>query len=345
MANNASRNSANEFYFQWHFLNSCNLRCTHCYQENYVPVELPIEQLLTIANRIIDALDKWGMYGRISLTGGEPFVSHSLYSLLDYLDSQERICSIHILTNGTLITDSVCEKLKKYKKLDEIQVSLDGGTAAVHDVTRGTGNFAKAINGIRLLKKYNFKVSSMFTITNKNKSDIINFIDLAVKEHIDYISLERVTPCGHSDTKDILSKEELHSVFELINKKAEEFSGRLVVRRTRPLWTNLADESKENKKVGGFCPVGFTCLAILCDGTLLPCRRLEIPIGNVLTDGIFKPWYSSKVLWDIRDKNNLKGKCHGCKKLSNCGGCRAVSYALTGDYLEEDPQCWMENQD
>ena len=24
-----------EFYFQWHFTNHCNLRCSHCYQEGY----------------------------------------------------------------------------------------------------------------------------------------------------------------------------------------------------------------------------------------------------------------------------------------------------------------------
>ena len=38
--------------------------------------------------------------------------------------------------------------------------------------------------------------------------------------------------------------------------------------------------------------------------------------------------------------NNLKGKCHGCENLPFCGGCRAIAYATTGDYMEEDPQCW-----
>ncbi len=337
------RNSANEFYFQWHFLNYCNLRCSHCYQGDYNFFELPFEKLIEIANKIIEALNKWNMFGRISLTGGEPFMSKSLFALLDYLDKQDRICSIHILTNGTLIDDEICKKLLKYNKLDEIQVSLDGGTQHVHDATRGEGNFDKAIDGIRLLKKYNFKVSSMFTITNKNKNDIFNFISLAIKENIDYISLERVTPCGHSANEDIISSDEIHRIYEQINLEAEKLSNEIAIRRTRPLWANLSKNSFDNK-VGGFCPVGFTCLAILCDGTLLPCRRLEIPIGNIFTDGIFKTWYSSKILWDIRDKNNLKGKCHNCKNISKCGGCRAVAFALTNDYLAEDPQCWMEEQ-
>ncbi|MDI6793431.1 MAG: SPASM domain-containing protein [bacterium] len=63
-------------------------------------------------------------------------------------------------------------------------------------------------------------------------------------------------------------------------------------------------------------------------------------MGNILKDGLFKIWYTSDVLWRIRDKNNLKGKCKGCKYIYSCGGCRAVAYAMTGDYMEEDTQCW-----
>lgn len=34
-----------EFYFQWHFLNKCNLRCKHCYQEGYTAIELSFDKL------------------------------------------------------------------------------------------------------------------------------------------------------------------------------------------------------------------------------------------------------------------------------------------------------------
>lgn len=60
-----------EFYFQWHFMNSCNLRCSHCYQEGYHYEDMPWEKLMIIANQITTALRKWNMLGRISLTGGE----------------------------------------------------------------------------------------------------------------------------------------------------------------------------------------------------------------------------------------------------------------------------------
>ncbi|MCL4418034.1 MAG: radical SAM/SPASM domain-containing protein, partial [Actinobacteria bacterium] len=57
-------------------------------------------------------------------------------------------------------------------------------------------------------------------------------------------------------------------------------------------------------------------------------------------DSIFKIWYTSDLLWKIRNKNNLKGKCNKCELIPRCSGCRAIAYAMTGDYLSEDPQCW-----
>ncbi len=45
------------------------------------------------------------------------------------------------------------------------------------------------------------------------------------------------------------------------------------------------------------------------------------------------------VKWYIK-KENLKGKCGVCKDRDKCGGCRAMAFAMTGDYMETDPYCW-----
>lgn len=336
-----TRDYSREFYFQWHFLNACNLRCKHCYQENYMFHDPDFGTLKKIADEIINALEKWNMFGRISLTGGEPFTSSHLHDLIKYLDENNRIVSIDILTNGTLITDEDVSKLKKYKKLHQIQISLDGGTAEIHDLVRGKGNFERAINGIRKLKSAGLEVSLMFTLQQLNKDSVNDFIDLAIKENVDAITIERVTPCGQSAMEDIISADELKEIYKAITLRANVMSNKPVIRRARPLWINTSCyNTRSDCNIGGFCPVGLTALAILHDGTVLPCRRLEIPIGNILTDGLFKIWYTSSVLWDIRNKNKLKGKCHNCEKLAYCGGCRAVAYAVSGDYMEEDPQCW-----
>lgn len=334
-------NTSNQFYFQWHFLSKCNLRCKHCYQDDYAHGELEPDKLYAIADRIILALKKWNMYGRISLTGGEPFSSNMLFPLLKYLDDSERIIFIDILTNGTLLKEEHIPKLKKIKKLHQIQISLDGGNAETHDVVRGKGAFNGAIDAIRLLRSRGIEVALMYTLMRTNQNSYIDFVDLAERENVNAITVERVTPCGNSNIEDILTADEVKAIYKNITRRANTMDPSTVVRRARPLWVNtLCDNTRDNVSIGGFCPVGLTALAILWDGTVLPCRRLEIPLGNILTDGIFKIWYDSEVLWRIRDKRNLVGKCNGCSNLAYCGGCRAIAYAITGDYMESDPQCW-----
>ena len=335
--------SEKEFYFQWHFLNRCNLRCKHCYQEGYEAIELPFSKLKEIANQILSALNKWDMYGRISITGGEPFTSNQLYPLLEYLDKKERIKSVNILTNGTLITSDDINHLKSIKKLNEIQISLDGDCKEMHDAVRGEGAFQRALNSIRILKENGFRVAIMYTVMPNNKDGVIGAIDLAERENVDAMTIERVTPCGHGANMTNLNSDDIKEIFYLVTKRAKNIANNLKIRRSRPLWVNtlhLENDEEKREHIGGFCPVGLTAMAILWDGTVLPCRRLEIPIGNILEDGIFKIWYGSEVLWNIRDKNKLKGKCNSCSNMARCGGCRAVAYAITGDYMESDMQCW-----
>ena len=331
-----------EFYFQWHFINSCNLRCAHCYQEGYHCKEFSLEKLLRIADEISKALKKWNMLGRLSLTGGEPFLSPHLFDLIEYMEHCPEIKQFDILTNGTCIRQDHINKLKKCSKLHQIQISLDGPTEKSHDAVRGAGTFNKVKETIEALHKNDISVSIMFTLMQQNKKYAMQIIDFAQNNKVSAVTVERVTPCGSSDIADLLNKEEIKEIYEGITQKANNVSDSLTVRRLRPLWIHTAYLNKKNSsKIGGFCPVGFTSLAILWDGTVLPCRRLNIPIGNILEDGIFKIWYASDVLWKIRDKNNLKGKCHNCKDIERCGGCRAIAYETTGDYMGEDTQCWI----
>jgi radical SAM protein with 4Fe4S-binding SPASM domain len=282
------------------------------------------------------------MRGRISLTGGEPFLSPYLFHLMDYFENDVNTKQFDILTNGTCIEAKQIAKLSGYKKLRQIQISLDGATAATHDLVRGPGVFKRVVDTIRALRASRIEVSIMFTLMKSNMNEAVKIIDFAEKNRVNAVTVERVTPCGNSNLSDVLTKDEVKSIYEAITKRANIIDGQLTVRRLRPLWINTENKNtREDCNIGGFCPVGFTSLAILWDGTVLPCRRLNVPIGNILNDGLYKIWYSSDVLWRIRDKKNLQGKCKDCCNIERCGGCRAIAYETTGDFMGEDVQCWI----
>lgn len=345
-------NIFNEFYVQWHITARCNLRCPHCYQEEYnAKSELSLLDLYKIADQIITALKKWKMKGRIALTGGEPFLRGELFPLIEYLEQDENIWRIGILTNGISINQKIIDKLRKLKKLYYIQISLDGSNEKTNDFIRGNGSFKKAINSFRLLNINGIKTRLMYTVHKKNIQDVSSLIDLAINENIKTLTIERFVPEGQgAEFKDwFLSKDEIHNLFQEIVQRAESEYQKgtpLQIIKYRTLWaiinpdrTKITDIPLEID-VGGMCSIGIDSLTILQDGTVYPCRRLPLPIGNLLEDSIFKIWYTSDLLWKIRNKNNLKGKCNKCELIPRCSGCRAIAYAMTGDYLSEDPQCW-----
>lgn len=336
-----SQTKQREFYFQFHINRNCNLRCSHCYQENY-KVKEPYSDasLFQIGEHILSALKQWNYLGRIALTGGEPFLCPSLWPLLDMFNSSDLVNTLTILSNGTLIDEEQTSRLALFSKLREVQISLDGAGAETHDNIRGKGSFARAIDGIRRLKKAGIPVAIMFTLMPQNMTEATNLLELAKYEKVEYVTIERVVPCQSSGrTLGLISPEDLHRAYREVHAWAEnqpDGSHKVTVRRRRPLWVLFSEE------LGGFCPAGFSSLAILEEGTILPCRRMEIPIGNVLLDGgLFKAWYTSDVLWRLRKRTELGGKCGSCNYVSSCGGCRAVAYSVLGDYMQGDPQCWL----
>jgi radical SAM protein with 4Fe4S-binding SPASM domain len=344
-----------EFGFQWHITDRCNLRCSHCYQEDYTGSnELDLDGLKWVANEIIRTLSKWDKRGDIAITGGEPLLKEEMFPLIHYLESADEISSLDILTNGTLINDEILAQIQNLTKLRCVQVSLEGAYPESNDAIRGKGTFQKVIRAIRLLRSGGISVNIMFTLQRRNVKDVPSLIDLAVAEGISSLTIERFVPIG-SGTKiknELLSPEEIKRVFDYVSWRAEQEinrGGLTSISRSRPLWVMcnrttgiLGTDTPHKDAAGGICSVGLDGLCILPDATVLPCRRLPIPIGNLKEDSLLKIWHTSDLLWEIANKRNLKGKCNSCEFITQCSGCRAMAYACTGDYLAEDPQCWKQ---
>jgi len=341
----------NEFYFQWHITNKCNLRCSHCYQSTYSDASEPsLEELKSIGEKINHALTVWKREGRVAITGGEPFLRKDLIRLLQFLDQQPSIDRMSVLTNGTLIKKHIAS-LKDLTKLHYLQLSLEGGRET-NDRIRGKGIFDKVLKSTELLNKNDIPVRWMVTLQKMNVEDVPRIIDLALENNVDTLLFERLIPEGEGTSlRDlVLTPEELSNVYDyILHRSDDEYAkgSSLKILKYRTLWiltdpkrAELNVQTPFQKEAGAVCSIGMDSLCILPDATVLPCRRLPIPIGNLKTDSIFKIWYTSDLLWKIRTKRNLKGKCNSCEFIPRCSGCRAMAYACTGDFLEEDPQCW-----
>lgn len=324
------------FRVQWHLTERCNLRCIHCYQDNYSKhKEINIEEMKKAAKMLKKTTKKWNMKCEVSITGGEPFIRKEWFEFCKYLE--ELGFFISILTNGTLLTDSILNKLKTLRNLRYVQISLDGGTKEIHEKVRGDGSFEKAITAIKMLKKNAIKVSTKFTVHKINLNDLTNYLDLTEELQVNFVSAARYVPSGPRKNikKYFLTRAETKEVYEQILYYAKKNKGKIVYDTRRPLWILLQDQ---NTNVGGRCVAGINGLTILPNGDVLPCRPMGIKVGNVIENTFFEIWYTSDILWKIRNYKNWE--CGRCNYNKTCGGCLAISNGIHNNFFKSDPQCF-----
>lgn len=326
-------NTLYPFHVQLHLTDRCNLKCKHCYEGVRKKIdEWDYEELLQVIEQLDDTFIKWQVDGEISLVGGEPVMWPHLAKILYFLRNTKSFSRIAILTNGTVMNDELRNAILDTKPA--VQISIDGINEERHDYIRGEGNYKKAIESIKWYVEHDIEVFVHYVISKNTvpiTSEFIQFIDsLGVKQ----ITFSRVVPMGASDQSVMLSSQEMKETISSLNEYNDKLEGAsLKINTTRPLWACFGKN--------GRCPVGIQTITILPDGTVLPCRRLPVPVGNIKTESLFSIWYNSDVLWNLRNRDKFE-KCGSCKNLEKCGGGRCIAYAVTGNYMGKDPQCWME---
>ncbi len=87
------------------------------------------------------------------------------------------------------------------------------------------------------------------------------------------------------------------------------------------------------------CLAGTGVCFISHEGEVFPCGYLPAIAGDLRKQTFADIWENSVVFQELRDTDNLKGKCGCCEFRNICMGCRARAYAATGDYLDEEPFC------
>jgi radical SAM protein with 4Fe4S-binding SPASM domain len=91
------------------------------------------------------------------------------------------------------------------------------------------------------------------------------------------------------------------------------------------------------------CGAAAITFNVNSDGKMTPCALLDIPMMNVFPLSIEKITENYRENSIVKDMlaMNLKGKCESCQMKYQCGGCRARALIQKGNYLEEDPHCWV----
>ncbi|MEW6001602.1 MAG: radical SAM protein [Nitrospirota bacterium] len=342
-----SINHSHDFFVQWHLTERCNLRCKHCYQSEKYIDEMLFSEIKEVTNEISEMFNAWSETYDVSLspsfnvTGGEPFLRNDIFEILQEIS--DKGFDVYLLSNGILINRRKARMLSKIG-VKGVQVSIEG-PEEVHEKIRGKGSFSASLKGVRYLLDAGIKVTLNVTLSEINADCFIDMVSLSSAVGVQRLGFSRLVPSGRGAGlfNKMLKKEKLKEIYAAISsldvKGVEIVTG-------DPLMSQMSlqvDGNKEDSIALGGCAAGVSGITILPDGTLAPCRRLNLSIGNIRRDSLREVWANSEVLSLLRNKQSYKDKCGTCRRWAICRGCRAIAYVCSenGDFLAEDPQCFI----
>lgn len=192
-------------YVVLNITNKCNLRCLHCfngspeYSEKFELNDMSDNQILKIIDDLIDL-----RVANVCFSGGEPFMRKKLLFKCIYKLSVSGIRT-SIVTNGTLIDDYNAQLLKVLG-VKEIQISLDGSCAYIHEKMRNVkGCFEKAIQAIKYLKMYGITTSISLTTNIWNIFDIRKVSELAESLSIKNLNIRPLLILGEAKKNELIA--------------------------------------------------------------------------------------------------------------------------------------------
>ncbi len=336
-----------DFFVQLHVTQRCNLQCRHCYQAGKC-AEMSGGEVFRAIDNVNGALKGWASDHQVEvspslhLTGGEPLLRKDIFDVVGY--ASEAGFSVSLLSNGVLVDEKAARRIKE-SGVSDVQVSLEG-IELTHDRIRGRGSFSRALSGIRALVAEGVEANVNVTVSSLNCGDLDGLVQTAEQLQAGGIAFSRLVPSGKGSAlaSKVLGPEEL-ALFYLELRRHQKKSSVPVVSRD-PLFAvmDMAEEAPDMDAPAGGCAAGFFGVTIGADGSIMPCRRMELPIGNIKTDSFREVWADSPVLWSLRNRKDYRGACGECRYWSVCRGCRAVVLAMSrangrDDYLAPDPQC------
>jgi putative heme d1 biosynthesis radical SAM protein NirJ1 len=347
----------------WNTTRTCNLKCIHCYSnsesEKYEG-ELDTGEAL----RFIDQLAEFKV-PVILFSGGEPLLREDLIELVTYARSKGIRATIS--TNGTLLSR---EKVATLKDLGVgyIGVSLDG-IGENNDRFRGReGAFTAALTGIRNCIEIGQRTGLRFTINKHNYSELNAIFDLIEAENIPRVCFYHLVYSGRGSkmVEEDITRQEARLAMDLIMARTLDFHRRGLQKEILTvdnhadgvyLYMKLKEKDPERARgvlellrLNGGNRTGIAIGAVDWYGNVHPDQFTQNhTFGNVRERKFGDIWtdISQPVLAGLKNRKPLlKGRCAACRWLDICNGnFRARAEAVTGDFWESDPACYLTDKE
>lgn len=332
----------------WEVTGACNLRCIHCHATSgtAAPDELTTDE----GKMLIDMLAATGEFRTLIYTGGEPLVRPDIFDLLRY--SQKAGLANIIATNGTLIDEEMAYKLKDHGVVCNA-ISVDAANPDIHNMVRNKpGAFDLALRAIEATKKAGILLQINTTAMEYNMPHLPELIDFADNCGAGIMLMYQLVAVGRGEKIETatLKKSSNKYLSELIAEKQQKAKTIIEPVAGPQYWPYLLEKNGIRDgivvKLAGHlfhgCAAGRGFVYVKANGDVWPCPFVEVNAGNIRDISFDKIYREAPVFRHLRNREGLlKGVCGECNYKTVCGGCRGRAHAYSGDYLAEDPRCFI----
>lgn len=338
---------------------SCNLRCSYCYQinkhENYLSFENAkkfIDLILAGDNEYCPTSSSIGM--TLEFIGGEPFLAIDLIDQITkyFIQTMWELdhpwlyrFRISICSNGTLYFEpKVQEYIRRYQKFLSFSVSIDGNKE-LHDSCRvfpdGSGSYDKAIAAVKHYRStYYEEVGTKMTLAPANVMHTYEAVKSLIDNGYHDINLNCVFEEGWTKKDANILYYELKKIADLmIEDKLYGKDGIYLSRFVKDNYKPMNEEDNTNPcgGLGSMISVNYT-------GKIFPCIRYmdsslggsvpEVVIGDVIT-GIMKDDKYSALVDEMKAcdrRNQSTDECFYCPIAAGCTWCSGYAYQYYGKF-------------
>ena len=279
-------------WIAWEVTGRCNLDCVHCRSSSNLEAAAG-DWTLDEAKTLIDDISEYASPVLV-LSGGEPLMRPDLFDIAQHgTDKGLRMC---IATNGTLIDDSICEKMKK-TGIRMVSLSLDGSTAAVHDNFRNQpGAFEGTMRGVEFLKKHDIPFLFNSSFTKRNQHDVKETYKLAKSLGATAWYMFMIVPTGRGEKimNELISQEDYDELLDWHFDAELEEDDMLMRPTCAPHYYRVQYQRAKEKGIkherralkfgtggGKGCIAGQTICLIDRYGEVQPCSYFPQSAGNV----------------------------------------------------------------
>lgn len=308
------------------------------------PLELTTEQ----AEKLID--DVAALQPPIfTFAGGDPLKRADIYQLIEAASYR----TLHPVLNASatpLLTPDAILKMKK-AGLSRLTVSLDGPTEEVHDEFHGVnGSFKRTLEAMFWANKCSLPIQVNTTVSRRNVNDLEDILHVIRSFKLAMWNLVFLVP-EPGQQADLLSPAECEQTFARIYQMSQEVQFKIKTTEAQHYRRYVLQQRARTRGhrgtgdvsdgIPGILPIneGRGMVFISHTGDVYPSALLPISAGNIRDISLAEIYRNSEIFRQLRNTENLEGKCGNCECRDLCGGSRARVYAMTGELFGEDPCC------